>query len=176
MSLAPTNNAIVQGTLKNDLVLYHKNPINNVVIGIQGSSNCLVVSASNVVVNGSFVCAQPKYPYALFVGQGGGQGSFVPIAGALETARFGMTLTSNNAIHVPTPGVYFCTLAYNNLNGTIAVLADGASPSIADFGTTVTGTGLSGQCTMVLTVSSFVQVSTNFIANTDQTLAMRRIV
>lgn len=182
MSLASSNDAIITGTVFNDLVLYHKNPSNHVVVGIQGSSNSLIMSSSGCTINGPISCSHGisptiAYPYGVFVGSGGGgNGTFAPLVGSLTVLRNGISCTDGMTICVPCPGTYFCTLGYSNISGTIVAIADGASPSTCDYGCSIMETGgKSGQATMMINISDHVQILTNFTAISNQTFAIRRI-
>ena len=185
MSLAGASNAIIPGTLFNDLVLYHKNPANQVVVGIYGSSNALVVSASNIVAKGPLECPagvspSAAYPYGVFVsavGGGGGGDAFAGLAGALETARHGVALVGSN-VAVPAPGVYFCTLDYGGAGqGRVVVAADGQEPEAVDYGQAVVAGpgGATARTTMVVNVSSAITLHADFVTTGPITLALRRL-
>ena len=55
LALAQTSNAMFNGTLSNDLLMYHTNSNNHVYVGVVSSSNYLVVGMSNISVVGEFV-------------------------------------------------------------------------------------------------------------------------
>jgi hypothetical protein len=178
MSLAATANAIVRGTLCNDLVVYHRNSNNQVVVAVQGTNNSMIVSASNTTVNGPFVVngVSSNYPYCIYNSS----------TSSLFRSTNGIR-TSNSYIYVPS-GLYMCTLSYNmNPNASITVVQDDRSN--LDFGQCIyTNTtantiqdGVSmhvppgiGSTHMVLSVNSNVKLVLSNISD-NQILAMRRI-
>lgn len=178
MSLAAAANAIVRGTLCNDLVVYHRNSNNQVVVAVQGTNNSMIVSASNTTVNGPFVVngVSSNYPYCIY------NSSTSSLFRSTDGIR-----TSNSYIYVPS-GLYMCTLSYHmNSNASITVVQDDRSN--LDFGQCITTTantiqdGVSmhvpsgiGSTHMVLSVNSNVKlVLSNIAGNSNQILAMRRI-
>ena len=188
MSLATLANPIVPITFPNDLVVYHKNLNNRVVLGISGSSNALVVSASNVTINGPLVTSS-AYPYGLILFSAGGGGSasaFAPLTGSLESARNGLVAGADSlSFNVPHPGLYMFSFSYNlGNNNSIWIVADGNTTSF-DYGqllTTTTSSSLPGAvvvsaqigyATVMINVNSFFQLMTDFSPTGTQTLGVR---
>ena len=192
MSLATLANPIVPITIPNDLVVYHKNLNNHVVLGISGSSNALVVSASNVSIKGPLVTSS-AYPYGLILFSAGGGGSasaFAPLTGSLGlSARNGLVAGANSqSFNVPHPGLYMFSFSYNlGNNNSIWIVADGNTTSF-DYGqlltTTTTTTSSSlpgavvvsapiGYVTVMINVNSYFQLMTDFSPTGTQTLGVR---
>lgn len=189
MSLATLANPIVPVTFPNDLVVYHKNLNNRVVLGISGSSNALVVSASNVTIKGPLVTSS-AYPYGLILFSAGGGGSastFAPLVGSLGlSARNGLVAGTNNlSFNVPHPGLYMFSFSYNlSSSGSIWIVADGNTTSF-DYGqllTTTTSSSLPGAVvvsapigyvTVMINVNSNFQLMTDFSPTGTQTLGVR---
>lgn len=175
MSLAATTNAILNGTFSNDLVIYHANKANRVVVGVQGSSNTIMVSSSNTTINGPLVIngVSSNYPYCVYNS----------LSSTLSQATSGIT-ASNSYIIVPS-GVYMCTLSYNmDPGGSIAVIPDDTALSALNFGqylSTSSTTANSmlvnsgvGATTMVASIKSKVKLQSMSNAK-NQILALRRI-
>ena len=175
MSLAKTTNAILNGTFSNDLVIYHGNNTNRVVVGVQGSSNSIVISSSNTTINGPLVVngASSNYPYCVYNS----------LSSSISHATSGISL-SNNFIMVPS-GVYMCTLSYNmDPGGSLAVIPDNMDLSALNFGQYLSTSSSTpnamlvnsgvGATTMVVSINNKVKLQSMSNAK-NQILALRRI-
>lgn len=201
MSLASIQNAIIPGTLKNDLVLYHANAGNKVVIGIAGSTKSLMVSHSNILINSPLITSSAKYAYGLFninmnatYDVAFTTNTLSPVKGLLTNQRNGLNLSPDDSstINVPWPGLYVCTFSYYITPGSdniVGIVADGntvswdygqvvksnSSASSSAFDNCPSVDGGRGLTTIMLNANTKLNLVANFLPVDGMTVAIRSV-
>ena len=94
IALAPTVNTLLQGTLSNDLLVYHTTPGNQVAIGVQGSTTGILVGGASNYVIGPLVGSNAKFNGQLYTTGQSNIGTFSN-SGPIYAASFNGPLIGN---------------------------------------------------------------------------------
>ena len=144
LTLSSNVNMMFPGTLSNDVLFYHTNPANQIVMGIQGSSNAMYINQSNVTITNLIVSSNIKVnsiTSTMFALNTGGQTSLITTS---PTAPSVLQLnTPTQQTIPPIPLTSYATSNYiasaSTESGTVQSFPSAAMTSTA--GVTIAGQG-----------------------------------
>ena len=198
MTMVRTAGALFSNTQANDLVIYHQNAGNQVVIGtipptlsMQNQTqqhSALTITTSNVIaphvsisesltLNG-YMMQNPmsqNYAYAIFtastatIGITAATAAATPMPGTLTNARNGISMLNTNTISMPT-GLYACIMTYNLDQNQMQVAALADSKTTFDYGQSVSSFGSDANTNVILTSNK--QGSVSFTIAVEGTMQL----